>query len=298
MEVSSKPMHAKEFSYQRAQSIEHAVELLEQEPDATVLAGGHGLIPAMKKRELTPETVVDIGQLNDLQGIRRTNRTIKIGALTTHREVLDSNILASSVPVIPQTVDHITGGRQVHNFATIGGNIARAHPGYDYEGALLAAGCDVHVQGSEGSRVIPISEFVCGACSTVLRDADVVTAIELPTVDGTRVGGYAKRKEPASGNAIVGVASDLHFDGTELDRCQSATIAVNGLQESATRLTAVEEVLIGRRIDEDVIEEAADVAGKSVDADAVLDNKKASADYRCALLDTYVYKSLSSSINA
>jgi len=288
-------MHPEEFSYQRAQSIEHAVELLEQEPDAMLLAGGHGLIPAMKKRELTPETVVDIGQLNDLRGIRRTNQTVEIGALTTHREVLDSSILAKSVPVIPQTVDHITGGRQVHNFATIGGNIARAHPGYDYEGALLAAGCDVHVQGPDGSRIVPIDEFVRGACSTVLRDADVVTAIEIPTVDGTRAGSYAKRKEPASGNAIVGVATDLHFDSTESDRCRSATIAVNGLQASAIRLTAVEEALIGRQLDQDTVEEAAAVAGESVDEDAVLDNKKASAEYRRALLDTYVYKSLSSS---
>ena len=200
-------------------------------------------------------------------------------------------MLDELAPVVPRTVAHITGGRQVHHFATIGGNLVRAHPGYDYEGALLAAGCDVHVQGPDGSRSIPIAEFVCGACRTVLGDAEIVTGIELPTVDGKRGGGYAKRKEPASGNAIVGVATDLTFDGAAGSECQAATVAVNGLQESAVRLTAAEKTLTGRTLDSDTLEEAASVAGDAIDADDVLDNKKASADYRLALLESYVYKS-------
>jgi len=291
-------MHAEEFDYHRAESAEHAVELLASEPDAKLLAGGHGLIPAMKKREMSPENVVDIGRIDALRGIERSDGAARIGALTTHREVLDSPILDELVPVVPRTVAHITGGRQVHNFATIGGNLARAHPGYDYEGALLAAGCTVHAQGPEGNRAIPISEFVRGACTTVLTDTELVTAVELPTVDGGRAGGYAKRKEPASGNAIVGVATDLTFDSATRSECQAATVAVNGLQESAVRLPAVEEALTGKEIDSDTLEAAAAVAGEAIDADAVLDNKKASADYRFALLESYVYKSLFSAVDS
>jgi len=285
-------MHADAFDYHRAESVEHAVELLATEPEATLLAGGHGLIPALKKRELTPETVVDIGRLDTLRGIERSNGAVRIGALTTHREVLESPVLDAAVPVVPRTVAHITGGRQVHNFATVGGNLARAHPGYDYEGALLAAGCEIHVRGSDGRRSIPIAEFVRGACRTALTDTEIITAIELPTVDGERGGGYAKRKEAASGNAIVGVATDLTFDGAARGECRAATVAVNGLQGSAVRLTAAEQALTGRPLDSDIVEEAASVAGDDIDADAVLDNKKASADYRLALLESYVYKSL------
>ena len=289
-------MYATDFDYHRAESVEHAVELLANEPGAQLLAGGHGLIPAMKKRELTPETVVDIGRLDTIRGIERSEGATRIGALTTHREVLDSPILEELVPVVPQTVTHITGGRQVNNFATIGGNLARAHPGYDYEGALLAAGCDVHICGQEGKRTVPIDQFVCGACSTVLDDTEVVTAIECPTVDGERGGGYAKRKEAASGNAIVGVATDITFASTDRHRCSSVTVAVNGLQESAVRLTAVENALTGQPLDTDTIEQAAAVAGDTVDAENVLDNKKASADYRCGLLEPYVFESLSSTL--
>jgi len=290
-------MYAKEFDYHRAESVEHAVELLAEKRDPKLLAGGHGLIPAMKKRELSPGTVVDIGRLDTLEGIERTDGTVRIGALTTHREVLESSVLSELVPVVPRTVAHITGGRQVHNFATIGGNLARAHPGYDYEGALLAAGCEVHVRGPNGTRAVPIGEFVRGACETVLETSEIVTGIELPTVETVRKGGYAKRKEAASGNAIVGVATDLTFeDGTGTD-CRSVTVAVNGLQESAVRLPAVEKAVTGQPLDESTIERAAAVAGEGIDSAGVLDNKKASAEYRQGLLEPYVYDAITDAVD-
>lgn len=285
-------MHARPFDYHAAESVDHAIALLQETAAPKLLAGGHGLIPAMKKRELTPETVVDIGGLDELRGVEQRDGATRIGALTTHSEVLDSSLLAGAVPVVPATVAHITGGRQVHNFATIGGNIARAHPGYDYEGALLAAGCAVHVAGPDGHRTIPIAEFVTGACSTALRETELLTGIELPGVDGERVGGYAKRKEPASGNAIVGVATDVTVDGT----IRSASVAVNGLQASAVELDAVADALTGRPVSEATVERAAAVAGDSVDPAAVLDNKKAAADYRLALLETKVRESLTSAL--
>ena len=290
-------MHPTQFDYHRAESVDHAVELLATEPGATPLAGGHGLIPAMKKREVSPDTVVDIGRLDALRGIERTDGAVRVGALSTHREVLDSPLLAEEVPVVPRTVAHITGGRQVHNFATVGGNLARAHPGYDYEGALLAAGSTLHVRGPNGHRTVPIDEFVRGACTTVLEDTELLTAIELPTVDCERDGGYAKRKEAASGNAIVGVATDLTFEGADRRVCRSATVAVNGLQESAVRLTAVEDVLSGAVLGRDRLDRAAAVAGDAVDEDAVLDNEKASAGYRRGLLEPYVDSSVTQALD-
>ena len=289
-------MHAEPFDYHAAESVDHAIALLQETTAPKLLAGGHGLIPAMKKRELTPETVVDIGGLDELRGVEQRAGATRIGALTTHSEVLDSSLLAGAVPVVPATVAHITGGRQVHNFATIGGNIARAHPGYDYEGALLAAGCDLHVAGPDGPRTIPIADFVTGACSTALRDTELLTSIELPGVDGERLGGYAKRKEPASGNAVVGVATDLTVDGARDAVVRSASVAVNGLQASAVELDAVEDALTGRPVSEATVERAAAVAGDSVDPAAVLDNKKAAADYRLALLETTVRESLTSAL--
>lgn len=286
-------MYAEQFDYHRARSVADAIDLLASNPDAKLLAGGQGLIPAMKKREQSPGTIVDIGGLRELGGVTRSGESVRIGALTTHTEVLDSTTLAESVPVVPAAVSNITGGTQVHNVATIGGNLARAHPGYDYEGALLAAGASIELCGPDGERSVPVAAFVRGACETVIDHAEILTAIEIPARDGDRRGGYAKRKEPASGNAIVGVASDIVLSSPGTDVVESARVAVNGLQETAVRLEAVEAALSGVSLDAESIETAAAVTGDSIDESAVLDNKKASAAYRLNLLGRQVTASLS-----
>lgn len=285
-------MHAEPFAYVRAESVDHAVEALSDHDDAVVLAGGHGLIPEMKKRALTPSTIVDIGGLDSLTGIERRESTVRIGALSTHTEVRNSPLLARLVPVFPRTVARITGGRQVHNFATIGGNIARAHPGYDYEATLLATKSTIVVRGPAGTETVPAANFFRGALQTSLTPTQLVTSIDIPISDGPRGGGYAKRKEPGSGNAIVGVSTDLRFATEARDVIDSARVAVNGLQESAVRLTATEEQLTGANATVATIERAAAVAGKSIAQSDVLDNKKASAPYRLGLLESQVQSAL------
>lgn len=286
-------MYAERFDYHRAESVADAIDLLASTPDAKPLAGGQGLIPAMKKREQSPGTIVDIGGLDELRGVTRGEGSIRIGALTTHTEALDSATLAEGAPVVPAAVSNVTGGTQVHNVATIGGNLARAHPGYDYEGALLAAGASVELRGPDGERTVPVAAFVRGACETVLDHAELLTAIEIPARDGDRRGGYAKRKEPASGNAIVGVASDVVLPSAGGNTVESARVAVNGLQDTAVRLEAVEAALSGASLDAEAIEAVAAVAGESIDGSDVLDNKKASAAYRLHLLERQVTESLS-----
>lgn len=285
-------MHAEPFDYCRAETIDHAIETLAASDDARVLAGGHGLIPLLKKRKVAPGTLVDIGDLDALEGIERTAAGIRIGALTTHTTVRESELLQEAVPVYPRTVSNITGGRQVHNFATIGGNIARAHPGYDYEGTVLATNSDVVVEGPDGEQTMPAADFFCGALSTSLDDAQLVKSVLVPAGEEHRRGGYAKRKEPGSGNAIVGVATDLVFESEQADHIESARVGVNGLQGSAVRLTAVEETLADAPATEDTIRAAAAAAGDSVTPSAVLDNKKASSEYRLAILGPQVRKSL------
>lgn len=285
-------MHPDPFEYHRAATVDHAIELLEANDDPALLAGGHGLIPLLKKRERSPETIVDIGELDALRGIERTEVGIRIGALTTHSEVGASSLLQEAVPLYPRTVSHITGGKQVHNFATIGGNIARAHPGYDYEGTVLATNSEIDVQGPAGEQTVAAADFFRGALSTCLGDAQLITAIVVPTSERHRRGGYAKRKEPGSGNAIVGVATDVVFETERGEQIETARVGVNGLQGSAVRLTAVEEVLAGATVSEQTIETAAATAGDSISRSAVLNNKKASAEYRLSLLGPQVRSSV------
>ena len=152
----------------------------------------------------------------------------------------------------------------------------------------MAAGASVELRGPDGERTVPVAAFVRGACETVLDHAELLTAIEIPARDGDRRGGYAKRKEPASGNAIVGVASDVVLPSAGGNTVESARVAVNGLQDTAVRLEAVEAALSGASLDAEAIEAVAAVAGESIDGSDVLDNKKASAAYRLHLLERQV----------
>jgi len=285
-------MHAAPFDYRRAESVDDAIELLEATDDGRLLAGGQALIPLLKKREIAPGTLIDIGGIDELRGITETDTGIRVGALTTHREITDSSLIARVAPVLPTTVSKITGGIQVHNVATIGGNIARAHPAYDYAGALLASGARITVAGPDGTQTVPASEFFRGACSTCLGPSQLVTGVTFDGHDGPRTGGYAKRKEPASGGAVLGVATDLLFDSEAPSRVTTARVGANGLCESAVRLPAAESVLSGRPLTDEVIERAADAAGESLDDREILDNKKASAQYRRTLLGPYLRRSL------
>lgn len=282
-------MHAEPFEYHRAESVTEAVELLETSDDGRLLAGGQGLIPLLKKREIAPGTLVDIGGIDDLRGIERTGSGVRIGALTTHREITDASLLADAVPVLPSVVAKISGGIQVHNVATIGGNIARAHPAYDYAGALLASRARINITGPDGERAVPAVDFFSGICSTCLGDAELITDIEIDAAEGERCGGYAKRKEPASGGAVLGVATEIVFEG---GRVRAARLAANGLCGSAVRLGAVEDVLAGSEITDSTISAATDAAGDTLDEADILDNKKASAEYRHQLLGPYVRRSV------
>jgi carbon-monoxide dehydrogenase medium subunit len=238
-----------------------------------------------------PDALVDITGIDRLAGIERSDAGVRIGATSTHSDVRGSTLLERLVPVLPATVATVTGGIQVHNVATVGGNVARAHPGYDYEGALLATDSDVLVEGPDGQRRLPAAEFFRGACRTALEATQLVTGVEVPAVDGDRCGGYAKKKEPASGNAIVGVATDVVVPPGS-DVAESVRLAVNGLQATAVRLPAAEAVLEGTSLSPATIERAGEAAAESLDLAAVLDNTKASAEYRRTLLAPYVRKSV------
>ena len=290
-------MHAEPFEYTHADSVSHAIRLLEEIEDSQPLAGGQALIPLLKKRKIAPGTLIDISHLDELHGITRTDSGIRIGALSTHREITNSNLLARLVPVLPAAISKISGGIQVHNVATIGGNIARAHPAYDYPGALRASEARIHIAGPDGEQIVPAAEFFCGACKTCLGESQLVTAVEIDSWNEKRCGGYAKKKEPASGGSVIGIATDLLFEDADSSRVSEARIAANGFQTHAVRITAAEEALRGCIITPETIESAADAAGNDIDTDVILDNKKASADYRKALLGPYVRRSLEKAIS-
>ena len=194
------------FDYQRAGSADEAIALLTEHGDeAKLLAGGHSLLPLMKLRLASPSVLIDVGRLDDLRYIRDAGDHIAIGALTRHRELETSALLAEAAPLLSHAAGHV-GDPQVRHRGTIGGSLAHADPASDLPAVVLAMGGTIVVQGPSGQREIAIANFFTGFLESALAPDELMTEIRIPKLD---VEGWSFQKfnRRAQDWAIVGVAA-------------------------------------------------------------------------------------------
>ena len=265
-------MYPDEFEYHSADSVESAVSLLAENPDAELIAGGHSLLPTMKSGLASPDALVDISGVDGLAGVERDGDSTHIGAMTTYAEVADDDQFWEDATVVAETAGEI-GDRQVRNRGTVGGNIAHADPASDLPGAMLAADATVHVHGPDGERAIAIDDFFQGMYATAAGEEEVVTGVEVPHEDGDTASGYVKKPSPSSGYAMVGVAA-------------------NGVMDHGTRLSGAEDALAGETLDADAVEAAGAAAGDDLDEYMVMEDQQASAEFRLQLLSVYTERAL------
>ncbi len=265
-------MHPANFDYHRASSIDEAESLWKENTDASFLAGGHSLIPAMKLRLSDPGTLVDISGIDDLKGISRDGDTIRIGALTTHREVGSSDVVKDGCSALSEAAGMI-GDPQVRNRGTIGGNVAHADPASDYPGILMALGATIVTS----SRSIVVDDFFTGLFETALNDGEVITEIQVPAIGTSSGAAYTKFFNPSSRYAVVGVGALVSKSNGS---CSSCRIGVTGAADHAFRASVAEETLQGSDLGEDAV---AASAAKVADGQEMLSDLSASANYRTHL---------------
>lgn len=280
-------MYPAHFDYERADSVDEALDLLEDHDgqEVELLAGGHSLLPTMKSGLASPDLLIDIGGIDALQGVTRHDNVVEIGALTSYADVASDEGLQEAIPAVTEAAAAI-GDIQVRNRGTVGGNIAHADPASDLPAAVLAGDATIHAQGPDGERAIPADDFFTGLYDTALDESELLTAIEVPTHD---VGIYVKKPSPSSGYAMVGVATVLGIDGGIVE---SARVAATGAVDHATRLTGVEDALRGTALDEDVAATAASHATEGIDDFQLMDDHQASAEYRSSLLGSYTQRAV------
>ncbi len=265
-------MHPANFDYHRASSIDEAESLWKENSDASFLAGGHSLIPAMKLRLSDPGTLVDISGIDDLKGISRDGDTIRIGALTTHREVGSSDVVKDGCSALSEAAGMI-GDPQVRNRGTIGGNVAHADPASDYPGILMALGATIVTS----SRSIVVDDFFTGLFETALNDGEVITEIQVPAIGASSGAAYTKFFNPSSRYAVVGVGALVSKSNGS---CSSCRIGVTGAADHAFRASIAEETLQGSDLGDDAV---AASAAKVADGQEMLSDLSASANYRTHL---------------
>jgi carbon-monoxide dehydrogenase medium subunit len=218
-----------DFRYERPETLEEAVDRVKS-PDSKLLAGGMSLLPTIKLRLARYDTLVDLGRINRLRGIRKDGNSLVIGALTRHADVAASDLVRNTVPALAALAGGI-GDPLVRNRGTIGGSVANADPAADYPSSILGLGATIMTN----RRAIGGDEFFTGLFETALEAGEIITEVRYPI---PKRAGYAKYPNPASRFAIAGVFVAEGIDGVR--------VAVTGAADSVFRLEQAEEFLSHR----------------------------------------------------
>jgi aerobic carbon-monoxide dehydrogenase medium subunit len=280
-------MPATAFEYHAPSTIQEAISLLTQYGgEAKILAGGHSPLPIMNLRLAQPRALIDIGKIPGLSGIREENGTIVIGAMTTHYTVESSSLLKDKVPILPEAAA-VIGDVQVRNRGTIGGSIAHADPAGDFPAVAVALDMQLKAVGPRGERAIGAREFFVDILTTALQPDEILTEIRVPAFAPRTGSAYAKMANPASGYAVIGAAVVVTVDGN--GACQKASVGLNGVTGKPVAAVAVEQALVGKRLNDQTIQEA---AAKAADGLEPLGDIFASATYRAHLARVYTKRAL------
>jgi len=262
------------FKIHRPTSLSEALELMGALESVKPIAGGTDLLPLMRDRAVIVEEIVDIQELHELKGITVEDGTLRIGALATLTEVLESPLVAEKAPILREAVGQI-GSVQTRNQGTLAGNICNASPAADSAPALMVLGAQARVSSARGVREVPVDEIFAGPKMNSLAKDELVTEIlipELPSGSGAAFEKLGRRRGITL--AVVNAAVYLAMDGK---KCVDARIALGAIAATPIRLPEVEASYKGKELTPEAIEESSRACYALV---SPVDDVRASADYR------------------
>jgi len=266
-------MKASAFAYARATSVSDALELLHAHRDrAKVLSGGQSLMPAMNLRLISPELIVDIGELAELRGIAVTGNLLRIGALTRHVELARSPEIAAQAPLLAEAIAHVAHPA-IRNRGTLGGSLAHADPASELPACMLALNATVIVRGRTGERRIAAQDFFTGIYETALSPEELLVAVELPAKPKNSAHFFHEFARRHGDYAITGLAAQALVDGDTLSDLRLAFFAAG----DRPVLTKAASKLVGRAVTPAVLADAYGALSEELDPH---DDQQASAAMR------------------
>jgi carbon-monoxide dehydrogenase medium subunit len=250
------------FEYERATSVDHAVGLLDRLGEgARVIAGGHSLLPMMKLRIANPEYLVDINDLAPELGYVITDPTlVRIGAMTRHREILESDTLAAVCPIF-RDAERVIADPVVRNRGTLGGSLCQADPAEDLVTVCTVLDAVCLARGPAGEREIPIDEFVAGPYETTLAHNEILVEARIPVRLNT-ASAYAKVERRVGDWAVTAAGAAVTLEGTDIVAARVGLTAVNPDPGALAELAAA---LVGRPATEETFAEAGRRAAAACD---------------------------------
>ena len=262
------------FEYERATSVDHAIGLLERlGSSARLIAGGHSLLPMMKLRLANFEYLIDINDLHDELGyLRFESAEVRIGAMTRHRELLDSDRLAEVLPIF-RDAERVIADPVVRNRGTLGGSLCQADPSEDLSAVCTTLGASCVIRGSSGVRTVIMEEFHRGPYETAVADDEMLIEVRIP-IRAAGSSAFEKVERRAGDWAVASAGAAVWLDGGVISDARVGLAAVGA---NTTGIPAISAALRGTVPSEERYEEAGTLA--ALHCDPVTD-MRGSAEYK------------------
>jgi carbon-monoxide dehydrogenase medium subunit len=263
------------FDYHAPTSLRDAVALLSRYGDgAKVLSGGQSLLPMLKLRLAQAEHVVDLGRIPGLEYVKEEGGFLRIGGCTRESVLERSPIVRERYPILHDTAT-VIADPLVRNRATVGGNLAHGDPANDHPATMLALGAQVVAVGRNGERVIPIDKFFVGLFVTALAPDEILTEIRIPAPQNRTGGAYVKLERKVGDYATAAAAAQVSLDAN--GGFAQVGLALTNAGPLPVRASAAEDFLVGKRVSESSVAEAARRAAEAASPTA---DRRGSVEYK------------------
>ncbi len=264
------------FHYCSPRILDEALVLLDQYgEEIKVLAGGQSFVPLLNMRLAAPSYIVDINHISELHYFETEPDYLAIGAIARQRQIERSLLVQEKHPLLVEVIKHI-GHMQIRNRGTVVGSIAHADPAAELPALLTCLDGEVLAQSMHGERVIKAGEFFTGYLSTALEAGEMLTEVRFPWLAPNAGWSFMEFARRSGDYALVGAMAVLTPAAD--DTCQSANIAYLGVAGSPIRAHAIEQLLVGTKLDPQTLEDAAGAARDVVGQD--MQDVHATVEYR------------------
>jgi carbon-monoxide dehydrogenase medium subunit len=272
------------FEYFAPKTVSEALSLLSKyKEEAKMIAGGQSILVVMRQRLLTPEYLIDIKGLTDLEYIKYDEKQgLRIGALTIHRDIEKSPVIQKHFGVLSEMEGNLAT-IQTRNWGTVGGNLCHGDPAGDPAPVLIALKAKLKLVSSTGERVIDMEEFSEDYLEVALGPGEMLAEIQIPTPAPHTGTAYEKLMVMKGDMGVVGVAVSITLDSK--GSCQDARIALSNCSSVPLRAKKAEKVLIGKTLNDALLIEAGEVASSEADPPA---DVHGSVEYRQEMIKVFV----------
>jgi carbon-monoxide dehydrogenase medium subunit len=274
-----------DFEYFAPKAVKEALSLLSQYKEgAKIIAGGQSMLVVMKQRLLTPEYLIDIKGISDLDYIKHDEKQgLRIGALTIHRAVERDPVIQKHFSVLSEMEENLAT-IQTRNWGTIGGNVCHGDPAGDPAAVFIALNASLKLAGPGGERTVTMDEFSKDYLEVALEPSEMLIEIQVPTPPPHTGTAYEKLMVMKGDMGIAGAAVSITLDGSA-SVCKDARIALSNCSSIPLRTKEAEKSLIGQKLDEGLLAKASEIASKEADPPS---DVHGSAEYRREMIKVFV----------